>query len=89
MVTYAHLNVHSCFSLLEGLPLPDELAAAAQKDGLPALALTDHNLLTGAVAFYQACQKAGIQPILGLEVDLAWPGATHRLTLLSTSLEGW
>ena len=69
-MTYAHLNAHSCYSLLEGLPLPEELAAAAQKDGLPALALTDHNLLTGTVPFYQACQRAGIQPILGLEVDL-------------------
>jgi DNA polymerase-3 subunit alpha len=84
----AHLNLHSCYSLLEGLSSPAELVAAAQVDGIPTLALTDHNYLTGAVEFYRACQRASLQPILGLEVDLAWP-ETNRLVLLAASLAGW
>jgi DNA polymerase-3 subunit alpha len=76
---YAHLNLHCYYSLLEGLPSPAELVAAAQADEMPAI---------GAVEFYRACQRAGIQPILGLEVDLAWPD-THRLALLASSLAGW
>ncbi len=85
----AQLNAHSCFSLLEGLPEPAELAAAARAGGVQALALTDHNLLTGAVPFYQACREAGVQPILGLEVDLALPGGTARASLLAEDITGW
>ncbi|MHB0968009.1 MAG: PHP domain-containing protein, partial [Bellilinea sp.] len=62
--------VHSYYSLLEGVHSPDELAARAAAQGLPVLALTDHNMLTGAVEFALACRKAGIRPIFGLEVDV-------------------
>lgn len=64
---------------------PTDLAQAAQSNGMPALGLTDHNLLTGAIEFVTACKRVGIQPILGLEIDL-----NHNpLNLLATSLEGW
>ena len=52
---------------------------------MPALGLTDHRLLTGTVEFVHACKEAGIQPILGLEIDLE----TGKLALLATSMEGW
>ena len=52
---------------------------------MPALVLTDHRLLTGAVEFVHACQKADIQPILGLEILLD----TRKVSLLSTNTEGW
>ncbi len=67
---YIHLTSHSAYSLQEGLPLPEELAEAARIDGMPALGLTDHRLLTGAVEFVTACTRAGIRPVLGLEIDL-------------------
>ena len=84
-----HLNTHSCYSLLEALPSPADLVQAAAERGMSALALTDHRYLTGAIEFYQACRKAGIQPILGLEVDLTWENAARKLILLAESLEGW
>ncbi len=68
-----HLHTHSHYSFLEGLASPAELAQAAARNGMPALALTDHLWLTGAVEFYEACEEAGVQPILGLELDLAVP----------------
>jgi DNA-directed DNA polymerase III PolC len=82
---YLHLNTHSAYSLLEGLPLPVELAQAAKVSGMSALGLTDHRALTGAIEFVHACQEARIQPILGLEIDLE----LGRLPLLATSMEGW
>ncbi len=82
---YLHLTTHSAYSLLEGLPLPVELAQAAKASGMTALGLTDHQALTGAIEFVHACKEAGIQPILGLEIDLE----TGRLPLLAGSQEGW
>ncbi len=52
---------------------------------MPAIGLTDHRLLTGAVEFAQACREAGLQPVLGLEIDLEG----GPLALLATSQEGW
>jgi len=82
---YIHLCCHSAYSLQEGLATPAELVQAALAQGMPALGLTDHHLLTGAVEFVTACKDAGIQPILGLEVDLEY----GPLQLLAMSKEGW
>jgi DNA-directed DNA polymerase III PolC len=82
---YIHLTAHSAYSLGESLPLPAELVQAAAAAGMPALGLTDHRLMTGAVEFAAACREAGVQPLLGLEVDLA----AGKLALLAASMEGW
>jgi DNA polymerase-3 subunit alpha len=82
---YIHLTTHSAYSLQEGLALPSELAQAAAAAGMPALGLTDHRLLSGSVEFVKACQAAGVQPVLGLEIDLE----TGPLALLAMSLAGW
>ncbi len=64
---------------------PADLVQAAQAHGMPAIGLTDHNLLTGAIEFFSTCKQNGIQPVIGLEVDLG-----HApLNLLATSHEGW
>jgi DNA polymerase-3 subunit alpha len=68
---FAHLHVHSEYSLLDGANRLEDLVAAATRDGQPALALTDHGNLFGAVEFYQRAHKAGIKPILGCEVYIA------------------
>ena len=52
---------------------------------MSAIGLTDHNLLTGAIEFVTACKQNGIQPVIGLEIDLDF----GPLNLLATSLEGW
>jgi DNA polymerase III subunit alpha len=82
---FVHLTTHSAYSLQEGLASPLELVQAAQDQGMPAIGLTDHRLLTGSVEFVHACKEAGIQPILGLEIDLE----SGKLALLATSMGGW
>ncbi|GJQ36911.1 MAG: DNA-directed DNA polymerase [Anaerolineaceae bacterium] len=82
---HVHLTVHSAYSLQEGLATPDELARAAREAGMTVLGLTDHRLLTGAVEFVAACKQEGIQPILGLEIDLD----SGPLQLLATNITGW
>lgn len=80
-----HLTTHSTYSLQEGIATPSELAHAAREAGMTALGLTDHRLLTGAVEFVAACRQEGIQPILGLEIDLD----SGPLSLLATNMTGW
>ena len=82
---YIHLTAHSAFSLQEGLLSPRDLVQTAQTMGMPALGLTDHNLLTGTVDFANACKEVGIQPIIGLEINLK----DGPLSLLAISMEGW
>ena len=89
-----HLHTHSAFSFLRGICSPQALVDAAVQDGMSALALTDHHSLTGAIEFYIACCRAGIQPILGMEVDQLPPGdlptaASGKLVLLAMDLSGW
>jgi len=68
---FVHLHTHSHFSLLTALPTIDELVGAAESFGMKALALTDNANLYGAVEFYQACKKAKIKPIIGIDAYLA------------------
>lgn len=88
-----HLNAHSYFSLLSGLPSPAALAECARRAGQTALALTDHNRLTGAIEFTQACRDVGIRPILGMEVELEpaprLGSKAHPLVLLAIDENGW
>jgi DNA polymerase-3 subunit alpha len=65
-----HLHVHSEYSLLDGACKIEALAARAAELGMPALGLTDHGVLNGAVEFYKACRKHQIKPIIGLEAYL-------------------
>ncbi len=68
---FVHLHTHSHYSLLDGLSKPEDLIAAAKKDGAPALAVTDHGNMYGAIEFYAAAKKAGIKPIIGVEAYVA------------------
>jgi DNA polymerase-3 subunit alpha len=62
-----HLHAHSEYSLLDGACKIDAMAARAAELGQPALGLTDHGVMNGAVDLYKACQKHGIKPVAGLE----------------------
>jgi DNA polymerase-3 subunit alpha len=68
---FVHLHVHSHYSLLNALPTPKELAAAANADGQTALAITDAGAMYGVIDFYKACQHEGIKPIIGIDAFLA------------------
>ncbi|TLM81524.1 MAG: PHP domain-containing protein, partial [Actinobacteria bacterium] len=65
---FVHLHTHSNFSFMDGACPLSALVARAAELGMPALALTDHQGLSGAVRFYKACKDAGIAPIIGAEV---------------------
>jgi DNA polymerase III subunit alpha len=77
---FVHLHVHSEYSLLDGAARIEELAAEAARLGMPALALTDHGVMYGAVPFYKACVKHGIKPILGCEVYVAGGSMKDKLS---------
>jgi len=89
----AHLHVHSEYSLLDGAAKIDRLAERAASFGQPALALTDHGVMNGAVELYQACKKHGIKPIQGCEVyvseDHTKRSKRHHLTLLAENAVGY
>jgi DNA polymerase-3 subunit alpha len=94
--TCAHLHVHSEYSLLDGACNIDKLAERAAQYGQPALGLTDHGVMNGAVEHYKACRKHGIKPILGLEAYFVDDRHVHEgriernhLTLLAGTDEGY
>ncbi len=68
---FVHLHVHSQYSLLDGACRLDGLVEQAKRYHMPALAITDHGNLFGAIEFYQTCLKGGIKPILGVETYVA------------------
>jgi DNA polymerase-3 subunit alpha len=68
---FVHLHVHTQYSLLDGANQIDALVKAAKNFGMPALAVTDHGNLFGAIEFYQKATAAGVKPIIGCEAYLA------------------
>ncbi len=77
-MAFVHLHVHTEYSLLDGACRIDQIAEKAKALGQTALAVTDHGVMYGAVAFYKACCAAGIKPIIGCEVYVAPRGMTDR-----------
>ncbi len=95
---FVHLHLHSEYSLLDGLSRVEELVRQAAKLGMPALALTDHGVLYGAIDFYLAAKSAGIKPIIGVEAYIAPRGMAEKtsqdrqyshLVLLARDLDGY
>jgi DNA polymerase-3 subunit alpha len=91
-----HLHVHSEYSLLDGACKIEGLAARAAELGMPALGLTDHGVMNGAVEMYKACRAHDVKPILGLEAYFVDDrrSTDHRaernhLTLIAASDEGF
>jgi len=97
--TFVHLHNHTEYSLLDGASRIPAMVARAAELEMPALALTDHGVMYGAIHFYKACEEAGIKPIIGCEVYVAprsrllREGRVDRdpnhLTLLAASHEGY
>lgn len=83
---YVELHCHSNLSLLDGASHPEELVARAKELSMPALALTDHDGLYGAIRFYKEAKRAGIKPIIGAEITVE---GKHHLTLLAKDNKGY
>lgn len=96
---FVHLHVHSMYSLSDAMGDADEVVKKAKEKGFDAIALTDHGALYGTIEFYEAAQKEGLKPIIGVEANIApnlltdkrpriddW---TYHLTLLAETHEGY
>lgn len=102
-MSFVHLHVHTQYSLLDGANKIADLVAKVKVANMPAIAMTDHGNLFGAVEFYRRASHAGVQPIIGCEVYVAprhrterggkaddyESGGNHHLILLVMNEEGY
>jgi DNA polymerase III subunit alpha len=103
-MSFVHLHVHTKYSLLDGANKTEALIGAVKAAGMPAIAITDHGNMFGAVEFYKRAAEEGIKPILGCEVYVAprgrkdkgngraddfETGGNHHLVLLATNQQGY
>ncbi|MCY4342440.1 MAG: DNA polymerase III subunit alpha [Gammaproteobacteria bacterium] len=88
---FVHLRTHSEYSVVDGLPGVDDLARRAAELGMGAIGLTDHGNLFGLIKFYRACLKAGVKPIVGVDLPhhAAEGGAPLRLTVIACGSAGY
>ncbi|PIZ87130.1 DNA polymerase III subunit alpha [Candidatus Nomurabacteria bacterium CG_4_10_14_0_2_um_filter_30_12] len=99
--SFIHLHTHSHYSLLDGLSKLKDLVSLAKKYKMPAIAVTDHGNMYGAIEFYKLAKKEGIKPILGVEAYITAGSRKDRnvetnggkryyhLTLLAKNLQGY
>ncbi len=99
MSPFIHLHTHSHYSLLDGLSKLDQMVDLAVKQDMPAIGLTDHGNMFGAIEFYKTCKDKGIKPIIGVEAYMT-DGSRHdkragidnkrfHLTLLAKNNTGY
>ncbi|MBP1647297.1 MAG: polymerase alpha subunit [Bacteroidetes bacterium] len=88
MSQFVHLHNHSHYSLLDGACRIDDMIHAAVEDGMPAVALTDHGVMFGAIEFYKKAVKAGIKPIIGMEAYVVTKGSRLEKSSQGTEAGG-
>lgn len=94
---FAHLHVHTMYSILDGVSSPEELIKVAKAKGMPSIAITDHGTMSGIVQFYDTCRAMDIHPVLGCELyvtgdrlikDKEKKADVSHLTVLAKTNEG-
>src|SRR5437773_5620835 len=96
---FVHIHNHTEYSLLDGAQRIVPMVARAKELGMPALAITDHGAMYGAMEFYLECKKQGIKPLIGMEAYVAPEGrhkkdgreenSTYHLLLLAKNRTGY
>ncbi len=97
---FVHLHLHTEYSLLDGLTKIKKLVAKAKENNMPAVAITDHGAMYGAIEFYKECKKEGIKPLVGFEAyttledhkkrpEKGEKFQNHHLLLLAKDEEGY
>lgn len=101
MENFVHTHVHTCYSVYDAVNTPEQMVEQAAKHGHKAMAITDHGVMGGTYSFQNACLKAGIKPLLGMEgyvvnnlVDTDAKGKRIRLKnnhiiLIAKNMDGW
>ena len=99
MSNFIHLHGHTEYSLLDGLSKVKKLVKTVKDMEMPAVAMTDHGVMYGAIEFYKACRENEIKPIIGCEVYVAkrshkdkegkMDTEPYHLTLLAKNYEGY
>ncbi|HEV2686780.1 MAG TPA: PHP domain-containing protein, partial [Actinomycetota bacterium] len=97
--SFVHIHTHTEYSMLDGASRIDGLMRSAAEQGMPAIAITDHGVMYGAVDFYQKGQKHGVKPIIGSELYVATRSrfekssrekdSNHHMTAVAESDEGY
>ena len=99
--SFVHLHTHSEYSLLDGLGRIKDLVKEVKRLGQPALALTDHGTMHGAIEFFRACKKEDVKPIVGVEAyqtvwgrpmggrDSQFDRENYHLLLLAQNMKGY
>ncbi len=97
-IDFAHLHVHTEYSLLDGFSRTKKIVQQAKAKGMSHLAITDHGAMYGAIEFYKACKAGGINPIIGIEAYLTedmhdhskrFSDDYHHLLLLAKNNTGY
>ncbi|RJL35475.1 DNA polymerase III subunit alpha [Bailinhaonella thermotolerans] len=78
MESFAHLHVHTEYSMLDGAAKVGALVEEVARQGMPAVAMTDHGNVHGAYEFHQAARRAGVKPVIGIEAYVAPASRRHR-----------
>src|SRR5215211_4790750 len=84
-MSFAHLHVHTEYSMLDGFSNIKKLVKRVQELNMPAVAITDHGTMFGVIDFYKAAKDAGVKPIIGVEAYMAARGMTDRDSKLDRS----